>query len=612
MGKKINRITIVAPVFNEEKYLDNFIKKLLKEVKKIPVIKKIIFINDGSWDGSRKILERYEKNSIIKIITNRKNQGKGAALRLGFAEAKKEDCDAVIFIDSDQQHDPSYLPLFVKNLSRFPLVFGCRNLARDSPWIRKIGNHIARFIIRKLFHIERKDILCGLMAMRSDVFESLSWRSDDYGVETEISTIVGKAKLRFKEVTIKNIYLDKRKGVNLFHAFLILLRIPFWYFSFTSEKELFRRFLTGIIFILICLYFSLAFKNPFGIRSLIPNLEPYPDSLYYATPAWNFVKGVGFNMSFDRYKVISVTPPLYSLYLIPFLAIFADVRSFYLANMVLMIASIILFVLILKKIFKENLLSLLTTLLLGFALITNFYFYTLPSLLMAENITVFILLLAVYLLLLEVSTVAVIIAGFLGTMLWLIKFSNLPLGLVFYLFYSLKVIRNKGLGRLKLLYFLCFSAAGLGFVSYLMGSKILIGHKNLQPGTSFSMVYFLENLTFYLRSLSGGETRYLWFQEKMMGFFWGALSFAGLIYGLMEPKFRNLVLIFYFFFDRFYVFFLCKRPSFYHRSFAAVDFFHRFYFIRLISINKHQGSFFLRFVFSFTLSFTASVWSERQ
>lgn len=538
MNKKINNIVVVIPVFNEEKYLSGFIDLLLKEVKKIRVIKEIIFVDDGSYDTTPKLLKKYQKeNSIITVTAHKKNRGKGAALRTGFDLAKKAKPDGVIFIDGDQQHDPKYLISFIESLSQFPIVFGFRNLTTDSPVIRKWGNQIAKFIIRKLFHIERKDLLCGFMAIRSDLFNVLFWRSDDYGVETEISTLVEKLGLEFKEINIKNIYLDKRKGVNLFDAFLILLKIPFWYFS------KYQLYFFSIISVLLLIYSLLAFKNPFSTKSLIPNLEPYPDTLYYATPAWNFIKGRGFNMIIGQYKTPLITPPLYSVYLIPFFALFSDVRSFYFGNMILMISSIILFILILKKIFKEGSFGLMMIFFLTFLLVTNFYFYTLPSFLMAENITIFILLFAIYLLLANISRVTVILAGFLGMIFWLIKFSNLPLGLVFYFFYSLKIVKNKTATNFKFSYFLFLLISAITFIFYLYHSQVLVEHKNLQSGTSFSAVYFLKNLTFYLNSLTGGETKYLWFQEKMFGSLIGFVSLLSLFAGLLRPKFRRLGLV---------------------------------------------------------------------
>lgn len=100
----------------------------------------------------------------------------------------------------------------------------------------------------------------------------------------------------------------------------------------------------GLSVLFLCLvYFLLAFKNPFKTNSLVSNLEPYPDTLYYSVPAWNLVNGRGFKMSAYGHEIKKITPPIYSLYLIPFFALFGDIRSYYFANLLLSFVSILVF-----------------------------------------------------------------------------------------------------------------------------------------------------------------------------------------------------------------------------------------------------------------------------
>ncbi len=231
MEQKIANIGVVIPVYNEEKYLPSFVEQLFKQLNKNKKITQIFFVDDGSSDRSSEILSAAKKKDRrITVLKHKKNQGKGAALRTGFSALKKTNCRAVIFIDADHQHKPSDFGKFIAKLENYPVVFGYRNLSGNSPFLRRLGNQIAKFIVKNLFHVERKDLLCGYMAFRKETFKYLKWRSDDYGVETEISTIIGKNRVLFKEINIENIYLDKNKGVNLFQAFLILLKIPKWYF----------------------------------------------------------------------------------------------------------------------------------------------------------------------------------------------------------------------------------------------------------------------------------------------------------------------------------------------------------------------------------------------
>jgi hypothetical protein len=136
----------------------------------------------------------------------------------------------------------------------------------------------------------------------------------------------------------------------------------------------------------VIVYLALAFKNPFKINNLISNLEPSPDVFYYSVPAWNLVHGNGFKMKAFEIEISGLSTPLYGFYLSPFFLLFNDVRSYYYANLLLCFISLFLFFK-LTEIFlgKEK---WFLNFGLGLVLVTNFYFYNLPTLLMAENILI--------------------------------------------------------------------------------------------------------------------------------------------------------------------------------------------------------------------------------
>lgn len=295
--------------------------------------------------------------------------------------------------------------------------------------------------------------------------------------------------------------------------------------------------LIGVI--VIFLYLLLSFKNPFLPRSLIGNLEPFPDTLYYAAPAWNFVHSNGFAMEFGQYQIKQQVPPLYSIYLIPFFAFLKDVRSFYLANQILMLGSIILFLIILRNLLKGK--QLLLVLFSGILLVTNFYIFTLPTLLMAENLSIIIFLLGLYLLFTPLSQRKIIIGSVLGVALMLIKFSNVTLGTVFYLFFTIKVF-IEGTKLHKKQYVTLALLAFFIFLYYVISSGILIGHKNLQSGASFSYLYFSRNLAFYIKVLLGSSSALLWYSEKFGNTLIYLLGLAGCILGLLTKKWRFTVI----------------------------------------------------------------------
>ncbi len=291
---------------------------------------------------------------------------------------------------------------------------------------------------------------------------------------------------------------------------------------------------------LVTIYIVMAFKNPYSVRSLIPNLEPYPDTLYYSSPAWNIVQGKGFVMEAFDFRSKIATPPLYTLYLVPFFALFNDVRSFYFANLLLGIGSLLLFISITYKLFYKDLYDGLIIAILAFFFATNFYIYTLPSLLMAENITLFLSLYMLYLLVLPETKKQSAIAGALGVAVTLVKFSNVPLTAIFYLLYGYKILRKK---KLRTTFINSAAISIMIFAAYLMGSHILTGHKNLSANVGFSAMYFPENIEGYIKTLLGQPDRYLWFSHRMLSPIISVIAFFGILIGLATSGLRKQTLL---------------------------------------------------------------------
>lgn len=222
------KIFIIVPVYNEENRAIETINEILQTDGKLNVI----VVDDGSTDNSWKFIKNeFKYDGRIIMSRHLINLGKGAAMKTGLKIAWKLGGDAVIFVDADGQHDPKYLPKFIKELDDYPVVFGYRELNKKSPWIRRNGNKFAGWLIGSLFNVKRKDLLCGFLGFRKDVCKKINWKSCRYGIETEMATKIGKNKIPFSEIKIDTIYIDKYKGVTIFDAFKILFKIPFWYFN---------------------------------------------------------------------------------------------------------------------------------------------------------------------------------------------------------------------------------------------------------------------------------------------------------------------------------------------------------------------------------------------
>jgi glycosyltransferase involved in cell wall biosynthesis len=222
------KIFIIMPVYNEEGRGVEVVRRILKVDKNI----RLIIVDDGSIDNSFKEIQRqFGNNKRIKLLHHLINLGKGAAMKTGVLAAWKLGAEAVIFVDADGQHNPKYLKGFIEKLNNFPIVFGYRLLGQNVPWVRRAGNKFADWVVKVFFDIKRRDSICGFWGFRREVYQEIKWQSFRYEVEIEVSTRVAKRKIPFSEIKIDTIYIDKYKGVTIFDAFKILLKIPYWYFK---------------------------------------------------------------------------------------------------------------------------------------------------------------------------------------------------------------------------------------------------------------------------------------------------------------------------------------------------------------------------------------------
>lgn len=211
---------VIIPVFNEEKYIE----KSLEQIKKYT--KNIIVVDDGSKDKTYSILKKIEGIHVIKL---KKNMGKGAAMRKGANLAWRLKAKGIIFMDGDNQHNPKYLPVFFEHLNnKEHIIIGIRILKAGTPLLRKLGNKLLIYSVRVLFNVYLEDLICGYRGFSKEGYKQILWESDNYGVETEVVTLIGRKKLPFKKIIVDTIYLDKYKGFSIKDGLKIVIKLPYW------------------------------------------------------------------------------------------------------------------------------------------------------------------------------------------------------------------------------------------------------------------------------------------------------------------------------------------------------------------------------------------------
>ena len=212
------KIFAIIPAYNEQKHINNVVKKAKKYVDEV------IVVDDGSKD---KTLDNAKKSKAI-VLRHLVNLGKGASLKTGCDYAIINKADIIITIDADAQHDPNEIPKFLENIKNFDIVLTYRKLNKNMPFILKFGNQIINKTIKYLYGPKIKDSQCGYRAFTAKAYKKLRWKSSDYSMESEMIARIGKYKLSYCEIPIDTIYSDKYKGTTILDGIKIVFDLLMW------------------------------------------------------------------------------------------------------------------------------------------------------------------------------------------------------------------------------------------------------------------------------------------------------------------------------------------------------------------------------------------------
>ena len=175
-------LSIIIPCYNESKT----ILSLIKAVKNSPVTnREIIIVDDGSEDGTRDILNQLN-DPEVRIIFHSRNQGKGAALRTGFNEAKGDIC---IVQDADLEYDPQEFPIVIQPIldGKADVVFGSRFQSgrphRVVYFWHRVGNGLLTLMSNLFTDLNLSDMETCYKAFRREIIQSVDIRENRFGFE---------------------------------------------------------------------------------------------------------------------------------------------------------------------------------------------------------------------------------------------------------------------------------------------------------------------------------------------------------------------------------------------------------------------------------------------
>lgn len=188
-------LSVIVPVYNEVKT----IRQILEKINSVDIDKEIIVVDDGSCDGTDKVLRNIE-DSNIKIIHHSSNRGKGAAFLTGLANATGE---YIIIQDADLEYDPNdYLNLLsVIKGHEAGLVLGVRfTKGYHGLLIPRLGNQFVTAFLNLLFNVKLNDSFTCYKLFRKDTISKLNLSSQGFDIDVEIVTKAIKNGLRIVEV----------------------------------------------------------------------------------------------------------------------------------------------------------------------------------------------------------------------------------------------------------------------------------------------------------------------------------------------------------------------------------------------------------------------------
>lgn len=212
-------LCVIVPTYNNELTLEKVLHGVMAYTKKI------IVVNDGSTDNTPEILKSFP---TITQVTYQTNKGKGYALRQGFAKAVELGYEYAITIDSDGQHYPEDLGLFLEKLNETPqaLIIGSRNMEQSSvPGKSSFGNKFSNFWFWVETGLKMNDTQSGYRLYPVRLLKDISFVTRKFEFEIEVLVRAAWNGITVTEVPVRVYYPEKGKRISHFRPFQDFSRI---------------------------------------------------------------------------------------------------------------------------------------------------------------------------------------------------------------------------------------------------------------------------------------------------------------------------------------------------------------------------------------------------
>ena len=251
------KVSVVVPFYNEAENVRPLYEALFSALAKLECTYEMVFVDDGSQDGTVPALRELQLNDpSIRVVCFKKNFGQTAAMRAGIQAARGT---IIVTMDGDLQNDPNDIPKLTAKIEEGnDLVIGWRKNRKDPAWTRTVPSKIANWLIGRITGVRVHDSGCSLKAYRGSMIKRVPLYSEMHRFIPAMSTLHAT---RIAEVVVR--HHARRFGESkygLSRVWKVLLDViaikmlisfrfrPMQYFSCMSIPFLFLALLSGTVY----------------------------------------------------------------------------------------------------------------------------------------------------------------------------------------------------------------------------------------------------------------------------------------------------------------------------------------------------------------------------